>query len=462
MNEETFKKILYLIFKITIKNSGFLSQLEIFRDVRYLMNKYFNIKESDLIVRVGQGKNEDFKDILNFILTILCELALVSQKMENKSFYFKWTGFKGFRKKYFVDFVTSGVTNFEMSESFEHRIQIYTRLLLLNLIDKRDEGINYDQVDELVKRCGLDGQNRHTEKIHAILKFIDFIIGVGENGIVSNTASNIIPSKPSHQIFTLLPKDNPSNRGDQIVFKINKTLLDENLGKDANYAEKFYPLFNENILSKFTQWSEEILKNEGISENQLDDNKESWEEELTSQDNINKQDSNKNFNSEINANLNYSLNSLAKGEINELDQYKVNINNFNTENEEAGFALLRGNNWCYYIKKLYCIIGRAPIKYGVAFHTEGNTNLNSLQPTSNYGNTTWHVDVDLGQNRKISKQHALIAYNFQTCTFEIQNLSKKHNIKVNGEPLKYNEEMPLSSKSLIGIGNQEFYFLLPL
>ena len=44
MNEETFKKILYLIFKVIIKNNGFLSQLEIFRDVRYLMNQYFSIK----------------------------------------------------------------------------------------------------------------------------------------------------------------------------------------------------------------------------------------------------------------------------------------------------------------------------------------------------------------------------------------------------------------------------------
>jgi hypothetical protein len=44
MNEDTFKKILYLILKVIIKNGGFLSQLEIFRDVRILMNKYFNLK----------------------------------------------------------------------------------------------------------------------------------------------------------------------------------------------------------------------------------------------------------------------------------------------------------------------------------------------------------------------------------------------------------------------------------
>ena len=105
MNEETFKKILCLILKVVIKNSGFLSQLEIFRDVRLLMNKYFGIRESDLIVKIGQGKSEDFKDILNFVLTILCELSLVAQKMENKSFYFKWNGFKGFCKKYLLEYI---------------------------------------------------------------------------------------------------------------------------------------------------------------------------------------------------------------------------------------------------------------------------------------------------------------------------------------------------------------------
>lgn len=78
------------------------------------------------------------------------------------------------------------------------------------------------------------------------------------------------------------------------------------------------------------------------------------------------------------------------------------------------------------------------------------------------GKSFWQVDLDLGQSRKISKQHALVIFNFQTCSFEIKNLSKKLPIKVNGEVLKYNEEIPLSSKSVIVIGNHEFYFMLPI
>lgn len=56
MNEETFKKILYLIFKVIIKNNGFLSQLEIFRDVRFLMNQYFSIKGNSIYIYIFKLK----------------------------------------------------------------------------------------------------------------------------------------------------------------------------------------------------------------------------------------------------------------------------------------------------------------------------------------------------------------------------------------------------------------------
>ena len=113
---------------------------------------------------------------------------------------------------------------------------------------------------------------------------------------------------------------------------------------------------------------------------------------------------------------------------------------------DEGFAMLRCANWGYYIKKLYCIIGYKPIKH---------------DNISNKCYTTWEVDVDLGHIKNVSKQHALIVYNFQIKSFEIKNLSKKFSIRVNGVQMNYNEEMPLSHKSVINIGNQEFFFLLP-
>ena len=54
MNEESLKKTLFLILKVVVKNSGFLSQLEIFRDVNSLMQYYCkskgNIKVNLLII----------------------------------------------------------------------------------------------------------------------------------------------------------------------------------------------------------------------------------------------------------------------------------------------------------------------------------------------------------------------------------------------------------------------------
>ena len=113
---------------------------------------------------------------------------------------------------------------------------------------------------------------------------------------------------------------------------------------------------------------------------------------------------------------------------------------------DEGFAMLRCANWGYYIQKLYCIIGYKPKKHDI---------------DSNKCNTVWEVDVDLGHIKNVSKQHAFIAYNFHIKSFEIKNLSKKFSIRVNGVQMNYNEEMPLSHKSVINIGNQEFFFLLP-
>jgi hypothetical protein len=52
MDEKTFNKIFYLILKVFIKNNGFLSQLEIFRDVRILMDMYFRIKGKFFLILI--------------------------------------------------------------------------------------------------------------------------------------------------------------------------------------------------------------------------------------------------------------------------------------------------------------------------------------------------------------------------------------------------------------------------
>ena len=138
------------------------------------------------------------------------------------------------------------------------------------------------------------------------------------------------------------------------------------------------------------------------------------------------------------------LNENLKGNTNFSIEKITNVNN--NKKGDIGFAMLRFSNWAYYIKKLFCIIGYKPIKHD-------NINLKS--------NTLWEVDVDLGHASNISKQHALIAYNFELESFEIKNISQKFSLTVNGVKMNPNEEMILSNKSIIIIGNQEFYFFLP-
>ena len=135
------------------------------------------------------------------------------------------------------------------------------------------------------------------------------------------------------------------------------------------------------------------------------------------------------------------LNEEENNQMNEIKDNKLSqINEIAKQQFKNNFFSIED------IKKLYCIIGYKPIKH---------------DNVANKCNTTWEVDVDLGHIKNVSKQHALIVYNFQIKSFEIKNLSKKFSIRVNGVQMNYNEEMPLSHKSIINIGNQEIFFLLP-
>lgn len=192
-------------------------------------------------------------------------------------------------------------------------------------------------------------------------------------------------------------------------------------------------MFNQNILDKRKLWSEEMALNE--------------------QNNLNVENIEENNINIVNTIIDHDDSKSAElNEANELQAFKFNESE--QKDDDIGFAMLKGNDWCHYLKKLFCIIGRDPLKYG---NSKSENNINKANTS-----TSWEVDVDLGSNVRISKQHALIIYNFQTGVFEIKNLSKKYSIKVNGETIKWNEEMPLSSKSSIIIGNQEFFFLLAI
>ena len=392
MNNDIYykKKFILLICKILIINNGYLSQLEI---LKYALSHLYsnNILTSDIEAKIRKdSKNEEYKNLLNFTLNILIELNLVTEKMENKSYYFKWNSIKNFYRVY-NNYYKNDIKDFEINESLESRNQIYTRYFLLHCLKlykiNENLGISFEERKKLLEKCTLIDNIKTIKIMYLILNFLGFInIIKKENNFLEN--ENEIQYKIEAKIFNFITKD----------------LNDDELNEINNN-------FNENILNKEKELNlhlnETTEKKEQIIQIEPKEKKISLEENLP----------------------------------------KISLEKFNNDNNDVGFALLKGNNWVYYIKKLHCIIGRSPMKFKRA---------------SNPIHTKWAVDLDLGPKaKKVSKQHALIAYNFLINSFEIKNISKKFNIKVNGEIMNYNEEMILTNKSVIYIGNEDFYFLLP-
>lgn len=101
----------------------------------------------------------------------------------------------------------------------------------------------------------------------------------------------------------------------------------------------------------------------------------------------------------------------------------------------SGFAVLQGEGIEYYVKKYEVVMGR----------TSKSTNL----------------DIVLGDNMNISRQHATITYNFDIQAFELKVLGK-NGVSVNNE--LYTPSSPpleLKSQDFLQVGDKAFYFLLP-
>jgi len=117
--------------------------------------------------------------------------------------------------------------------------------------------------------------------------------------------------------------------------------------------------------------------------------------------------------------------------------------------QNSGFAMFKGRSWRFFMQKLYCVIGRAPVNY-----KKRNQKLGMK--------VVWHVDVDLGHLRKVSRQHALVIYNFDSQSFELKTLSRKYPVYVNRRPVSFGDApVKLSSGSFISISSESFFFMLP-
>ncbi len=109
--------------------------------------------------------------------------------------------------------------------------------------------------------------------------------------------------------------------------------------------------------------------------------------------------------------------------------------------EKVGFAALKNKNVSYVIEKPVIIIG--------------------CNKRSKQADFEWTVDLDLFPDPYVSKQHALLTFNFQTEKFEIKCLSSTNPIKVK-DKLLYEKDEPrvLDENCFIRIGKQTLWFTI--
>lgn len=109
--------------------------------------------------------------------------------------------------------------------------------------------------------------------------------------------------------------------------------------------------------------------------------------------------------------------------------------------DRVGFAALKNKNVSYIIDKPVTIIG--------------------CSKKLKEGDFEWKVDLDLYPDPYVSKQHALILFNFQTEKFEIKCLSSTNPIKLKDRLLSEKDEpRPLEENCFIRIGKQMLWFSL--
>jgi hypothetical protein len=103
--------------------------------------------------------------------------------------------------------------------------------------------------------------------------------------------------------------------------------------------------------------------------------------------------------------------------------------------QKCGFAKLQGEDVEFYFKKYEIILGRR--------------------------SKSTALDVVLGENMNISRQHAVIRYSFETKAWELV-VQGKNGVTVNGNLFTpQSQPTTLHSQDLMQVGDRSFYFLLP-
>lgn len=497
MIDNKLEQILFLTCNSLINHNmsssnllSYISYSTIYNNVKYDMKNIFQEPDSFSTVIV-MGIREGFDEVFNFCLTILSELGFIIHSYTNQGsqsntgsnqICFYWLGIKGFVMKYLsiesIENYKNNNQNVDDQYSLEQKIQLFTNSFMVRLILKVYTYIDSEITSQMTFEYKLHGYENQVDKIIASLLFLELISSQGRTAVLNyklfNHSSkglvneeNLFEEREKRSIFT---------KTDEFCIIYNKVLLEK-----INYWKV---LFDSNVKAEIDEMKmekkgkgnvearnmTEISKNLKIKymKSQMTKNK-SNNINMNSTSNMNPtqtQNDHKNSNQiDINNSQNYNsiqqdsfqkqylttIETLKKETVQKnkfSEQMLTREDNLKNSLNQSGFAFIKGSNWKFYMKGLICIIGRT-----------GNMN---IPQGMNTRKLKWEVDLNLGEGKRISRQHAVIVFNFHSQCFDIINISKKYTIKVNGDDLFSGETYVLSSRSIISIGKEVFVFYLPL
>lgn len=134
----------------------------------------------------------------------------------------------------------------------------------------------------------------------------------------------------------------------------------------------------------------------------------------------------------------------------------LQLRNMTGENV-AAFAKIAAREWCFFVQKTRCLIGRADATARPSAPPSSQP-INGL-PDSDLPANDWGVDIDLGPERQVSRVHAEINYDPSQTTWFI-TVNSRNGLKLDEKNLAKGQTAALHSGICIGIMGTQMVFLL--
>ncbi|KAF2686002.1 hypothetical protein K458DRAFT_387007 [Lentithecium fluviatile CBS 122367] len=135
----------------------------------------------------------------------------------------------------------------------------------------------------------------------------------------------------------------------------------------------------------------------------------------------------------------------------------LQLRNMNGDNV-AAFAKIAAREWCFFVQKTRCLIGRADAAARPNPPVSSQPLVNGL-PTSDLPVNDWGVDIDLGPERQVSRVHAEIYYEASSMTWYI-SVNSRNGLKLDDKSLHKGQTAELHSGICISIVGTQMVFLL--